>query len=77
LFNAKNVTGLRKTGENLPHCHSLLQMHYCKDDPFYMMPRLIPSELDSRQRSDGGGGGDDDDEKAEPLNLSLSGAENW
>ncbi len=51
-------------------------MHYCKDDPFYMMPRLIPSELDSRQRNDGGGGGDDE-EKAEPLNLSLSGAENW
>ncbi len=41
-----------------------------------MMPRLIPSELDSRQRNDDGGGGDDE-EKAEPLNLSLSGAENW
>ncbi len=41
-----------------------------------MMPRLIPSELDSRQRNDDVGGGDDE-EKAEPLNLSLSGAENW
>jgi hypothetical protein len=70
------VKGLRKTGENLTNCDSLLQMHYCKDDPFYMMPRLIPSELDSRQRNDDVGGGDDE-EKAEPLNLSLSGAENW
>ena len=55
-------------------------MHLSEDDPFCLMPRLIPNAGD-------GGKGDSaepsrhydqhGDEATEPLNLSLNGAENW
>jgi hypothetical protein len=46
-------------------------MHLSKDDPFYLMPRLVPrspgmEDLGSSEAGD-----------EEPLNLSLAATEHW
>jgi hypothetical protein len=55
------------------------KMHINEDDPFCLMPRLIPNVGESIKNEDDRLEGEHvvDQEPAEPLNLSLNGTENW